>query len=138
MKPPTFALRFSKPLPQNFGLHFGILDRLLLISQLNFQPLQFGLLLPKGHGQFFHGPPEGAELVRALCRDGLDSLRQLPLKVGNLIGRRLKLPSIVVYLLAPADSVGIVVRLNILQLLLKVEEFLRPVLIVVGLSCEPG
>ena len=120
---PTLALRLPKPLPQNFGLRLDILDRLLLVSQLNLQPLQFGLLLPKGYRQFFHGPPQGAELVGPLCRGGLDSLRQLPLKAGNFVGHHLELPSVVLYLPVPADLVGIIVHLSILQLLLKVEEF---------------
>ena len=108
-RPPTPEASSS-----NFGLCLGILDRLLLIGQLNLQPLQFGLLLPKGHRQFFHGPPQGVELIGTLCRDGLDSLRQLPLKAGNLVGRRLELPSVVLYLPAPADPIGVVVCLNVL------------------------
>ena len=66
------------------------------------------------HGQFFHGLPQGAELIRALNRSGLGSLRQLLLEASNLIGRRLEPPSVVVYLSAPADLVGVVIRLGIL------------------------
>ena len=58
--------------------------------------------------------------------------------MGNFIDHHLELPSVVLYLPAPADSVGIIVCLNILQLLLKVGELLQSVLIAVGLSCDPG
>ena len=114
MKPSIFALRFSKPLPQNFRLRFCILDRLLLIGQLNFQSLQFDLLLLKGYGQFFHGSPQGSELVEALNRNGLGSFRQLLLKASNLVDHRLEPPSVVVYLSAPADWVSVVIHLGVL------------------------
>ena len=106
--------RFSKPLPQNFRLRFCILDRLLLKGQLNFQSLQFGLLLPKGYKQFFHGSSQGSELVGALNQNGLGSFGQLLLKTSNLIGRHLEPPSVVVYLPTPADSTSVVIHLDVL------------------------
>ena len=57
--------------------------------------------------------------------------------MGNFVSRRLEPLSVVLYLPAPADSVGVVIHLDILQLLLKIEKLLRPVLVTVSLNYKP-
>ena len=138
MESPTLVLRLSKPPPQDLRLRLGILDCLLLVDQLNFQLSYFGFLPPKGYRQFHHSPSQGAKLVKTLYRDRLDSLGQSPLKAGNFVSHRLEPPSVVLYLFSPADSIGIVSHLGILQPFLKVGEPLRPVLVAIGLDYEPG
>ena len=132
------SLALSMPLSQDLRFCLRIRDGLLLVCQLDLQLLQLSRSFSKGDRKPFDGSSQGLEFIRIPDRSQLSPVSQMPLKMGDFIGRHPESPFIFLCLPSPTGLIHIVAHLDVLKLLLKVRDFLRPLPVAVGPNQEPG
>ena len=138
MKLLALSLRFSTPLPQNFGLRLRVCDGPPLKCQLDLHLLQLGCLLPEGDRNPFNSASQGLELFGILGGSKLRPISQLPLETNDFVSHRPESPFILFHLPAPVGPLHVVAHLGVLKLLLKVGDLLRPLLSIINPGQEPG